>query len=88
MGGIYNLARQSTSQNKGFGLVMHIVQFKNQKYAVRRWFIIGFQYLDAEGHWWNGQEYVVKYCLLDTAQDARERAQKYDFKIIWKGTIR
>lgn len=66
---------------------MKIVQFTNKKFAVRRRRLF-YQYLGEDGFWWSSMEYVIKYCLLESAHEARRRAQKFDMKIIWKGSIR
>lgn len=65
---------------------MKVVQFHNEKYAVRRLFIFCFQYMGEDGYWWNQKEHIVKYCQMDSVEEARKRAQKFDLRVKWKGS--
>lgn len=68
---------------------MHVVQFANNKYAVRRFTLLGPVYLDrAEVYWWRSRAYIEKYCLFDSAELARQRARESDLRVTWKGSIR
>lgn len=55
----------------------HIVQFADGKFAVRRWSIIDWKYKATYYffgndviYWWNAMEYVKKWCMVDTYEEA------------------
>lgn len=65
----------------------HIVQFPNGKYAVRRWSVLMWEYKehitfsDEEIFWWNAMEYVKKWCMVDTLEQAKALRDKRKLKV-------
>jgi hypothetical protein len=59
----------------------HIVQFAD-KYLVRRWSVICWEYKETstwrndEPHWWTLWEYVRKYCICTSLEQARALRDK------------
>ena len=52
----------------------HLVQFKNGKYAVRRYcFPLEWEYRSrTNNYWWNGLTDIAVYCLFDSRLQAEE----------------
>jgi hypothetical protein len=54
----------------------HIVKHED-KYFVRRWYLLAWEYKETETfrneepHWWNYWEYVSKYCVCNSLEQAR-----------------
>lgn len=70
----------------------HIVQFANGKFAVRRRIFIGWEYKertefnnsDCE-YWWYKVEYVKKYCMVDTHEQAvilRDKTNRKSMEVV------
>ncbi len=65
----------------------HIVQFFNGKYAVRRWSVLGWVYKEHTTYgndniyWWNAMEYVKKWCMVDTLEEAKALRDKRKLKV-------
>lgn len=63
----------------------HIVQFSNGKYAVRRW-RVAWEYKEhitlsnEDVYWWNTMEYVKKWCMVDTLEQAQTLRDKVHVK--------
>ena len=69
----------------------HIVQFSNGKYAVRRWNFLAWEYKEkwtnpnVDVCWWNPIEFVMKWCMVDTyeqAVDLRDKVHPYGNKVV------
>jgi hypothetical protein len=65
----------------------HIVQFSNGKYAVRRWNLLAWEYKEHITfgneviYWWNAMEYVKKWCMIDTLEEAKALREKRKIKV-------
>lgn len=65
----------------------HIVQFANGKHAVRRWSVLGWVYKEhttygnEDVYWWNAMEYVKKWCMVDTLEEAKSLREKHKIKV-------
>lgn len=65
----------------------HIVQFSNGKYAVRRWSVLAWEYKEHITfnneviYWWNAMEYVKKWCMVDTLEEAKSLREKHKIKV-------
>jgi hypothetical protein len=64
----------------------HIVQFADGKFAVRKWFLIAWEYKEHvtfandDIYWWNSMEHVKKWCVVDTLEQAKALRDKYKIK--------
>jgi len=64
----------------------HIVQFSNGKYAVRRWNFLAWEYREnwtnpnVDVYWWNAIEFVMKWCMVDTHEQAAVLRDKVHVK--------
>jgi hypothetical protein len=64
----------------------HIVQFANGKFAVRKWSIFMWEYKEHttfakdDIYWWNTMEYVKRWCMVDTLEQAQALRDKVHFK--------
>ena len=59
---------------------MKIVEFKDGTYAIRRWFILGYQYLDLESEniiWWNKDDTCFDDCLTTDFEYIKEKFKNY-----------
>lgn len=60
----------------------HIVQFDDGKFAVRRWSVLAWEYKEYITYgndaiyWWNAMEYVKKWCMVDTLEQAKALREK------------
>lgn len=65
----------------------HIVQFAaDGKFAVRRWSVLAWEYKGRSAlrnesiYWWNAMEYVKKWCMVDTLEQAKALREKGKIK--------
>jgi hypothetical protein len=65
----------------------HIVQFSNGKYAIRRWSVLSWEYKEhttygkESVYWWTAMEYVKKWCMVDTLEEAKALRDKRKIKV-------
>lgn len=64
----------------------HVVRFANGKFAVRRWNMISWEYKEHttfandDIYWWNAMEYVKKWCMVNTLEQAKALRDKCKIK--------
>lgn len=63
-----------------------IVQFHNKTYAIRKWTLFGYRYLDlkCEGKWWGRESMWFKDCLT---VDLNKVLEELEFKRSYGDTI-
>lgn len=58
---------------------MRLVKFKNGKWGIQRGWLFDKEYLGVD-YWWQNNDYVVKYCMYNTEEEARKAAERYTSK--------
>lgn len=49
---------------------LHLVEFEDGRYGIRQFTGLHFEYRSKTENWWRMDEYVAKYCAMDTLSEA------------------